>query len=147
MLRNVNVDTPEKSAQERAVCLAYAITGSIYLTIGIAGLIVGAFTGPHVFFPALGFLVIGAASVATGFGLAAGSRKAHVAGIGIAAILTGVSLFAFVATLADGGDDWPAAFFWVAATAPVAAAGWTLLRGELKKVRQDVPPPPGPISN
>ena len=138
-----------KPAQERAVCLAYTVTGGIYLTVGIPGLLAGAFTGPHVFFPALGFIAIGAASVAVGFGVAAGSRKAQIVGILIAAILTAVSLFAFVATLADGGDNWPAAFFWVAATAPVAAAGWTLLRTELKRRRQApaAPPTAGPISH
>jgi len=66
------VDANEKPAQVRAVCIAYAVTGGICLTIACLGLLPGLFTGPHVLIPALGFIVIGAASVAVGCGDAAG---------------------------------------------------------------------------
>lgn len=135
-------------AHERAVCLAYALTGGIYLTIGLPGLLVGAFTGPHILAAATCFLAIGIASVAVSLGIPAGSRSARVAGIVIAVILTVVSLFACVATLLNARDDWPAALFWFAANAPLSAAGVTLLRFEFEQRREarEVPRTFGQVS-
>jgi hypothetical protein len=142
--------TTTNPTTERSIFLAFSVTGILFLAFGLPALLVGMFTGTQILVPALGMFVTGAASVAVGFGIVAGSRRARLIGIVLAALLATACATAVAATIVDSGETRPTrvpvTLMAVAFAAPVTVAGGMLLRDELRRRRASLTTSPEPPS-